>query len=132
MHEHAVVAGLIDALSAQLAAQGIDRVAEVRVRRNSAFAAEPMKMAFQMLSPNTPLDGAALVVEEVSFRHICANGQCGYRQVVTADDLIGHLYICPECGTAEEIDEAHGIEVLSVTVNDTVIPVAVHPHPHEH
>jgi len=69
------------------------------------------------MSQNTPLQDAQLIIEELAVEHKCRN--CGYKQTLTPDDLIGHLYICPECGESEEIDEAHGLQLLEVTYLDT-------------
>jgi len=40
--------------------------------------------------------------------------QCGHEQTITADDLIGHMFVCPQCGRAQEIDEAHDLELFEV------------------
>jgi hydrogenase nickel insertion protein HypA len=116
MHEFSVVQQLIEKLLEETKKRGGVRVKEIRLRRGSTFAEGPIQQAFEIMSENTPLQDAQLVVEEFSVEHVCDD--CGYKQVLTPDDLIGHLYICPECGQSKEIDEAHGLELLEVTYTD--------------
>ena len=133
MHEFGIVQQLIDALQHQLGHQGVTSVQAIRLRKSSAFAEGPVHQAFEMLSPGTVLEGAELVIDEVSFNSVCA--ACGHAAVVTTDDLIGHLFICPECGAGQEIDEARGLVILGITIDDEEIPVEVqaeHDHPDHH
>ena len=111
MHEYGVVRELVERILAAL--QDGPGVKEVRVRRCSTFAEGPLRQAFEMLARGTPLEGAALEVEELVVEVTC--GQCGISRTVTADDLVGHFYICADCGAAREIEEAHGLELLAVT-----------------
>lgn len=131
MHEFGIVEQLIDALQHRLGHQGVTSVQAIRLRKSSAFAEGPVHQAFEMLTPGTMLEGTKLVIEEVPFDSVCA--ACGHSAVVTTDDLIGHLFICPECGAGQEIDEARGLVILGVTINDEEIPVEVQAdHDHDH
>ncbi len=114
MHEYSVVQQLVEKLLAELQGQGVHRVKEVRLRRGSTFGEGPLRQAFAMLTANTPLQGAELIIEGFPVEHTCEN--CGHSQVISEEDLLGHLFICPGCGAAEEIDEAHGLELVGVTV----------------
>ncbi len=114
MHEYSIVEQLVETLTAKLKGQGVTRVRQIRLRRGSTFAEAPLRQAFDMLTKETPLADTELIVEEYSVSHTCLG--CGHTQVVMADDLVGHLFVCPSCGTAEEIDEAHGLELKDVTV----------------
>lgn len=93
-------------------ARGAKSVKEIHLRRGSTFAEGPLQQAFLIMSENTLLQDAQLVIEEFSVEYKCK--ACGYSQVITSDDLIGNLYVCSECGEAAEIDEAHGLELISV------------------
>lgn len=115
MHEYSVVQQLVEGLLKELKGQGAVKVTEVRLRRGSTFAEGPLRQAFQLLGENTPLQGAELVIEEFSVTHTCE--QCSHSHVVSAEDLLGHIFICPNCGTPKEIDEAHGLELLGVRVD---------------
>ena len=112
MHEYTIVEQLIERLLAECNAKQAYSVKLVHLRRGSTFSEAPLRQAFEMLSPGTPLNGAKLVIDEFAVNHTCGN--CGKRQAVTADDLIGHMFVCPDCGAADEIEEAHGLELLEV------------------
>ena len=115
MHEYAAVEAMIADLSDHLAACGIMRVAAVRVCRSSAFDDDALRQAFAMLSPGTPLEGAILGVTVENLDFACG---CGHRRVITADDLIGHLFICPACGAAREIEHSDDLVVLGIVAEE--------------
>lgn len=112
MHEYTVVLDLVDRILGQLGDADASHVTEVRLRRGSTFAEEPLRQAFAMLSPGTPLEGATLKIEEFTVEVECR--RCGRTRGIVADDLIGHVFICPDCGQSQEIDEAHGLELIGV------------------
>lgn len=113
MHEYSIVQQLIEKLLTQVQNQGGSRVKQVHLRRGSTFSVGPLLQAFQILTPNTPLQNAELVIDEFSTEHKCRH--CSSTQAISADDMIGHLFICPGCGFTEDIDEAHGLELVGVT-----------------
>jgi hydrogenase nickel incorporation protein HypA/HybF len=112
MHEYSIVQELVEKLLSAMKEKGASSIKEIRLRRSSTFAEAPLQQAFLIMSENTPLEGAELVIEEFNVEYKCAS--CGHSQIVTSDDLIGHLFVCPECGEAVEIDEAHGLELLEI------------------
>ena len=114
MHEYSIVEQLVEDLLAWCQSSDIQRVKAVHLRRNSTFSEEALCQAYQMLTEKTVLTGSKLIVEEVEVEQTCSS--CGNFQVVTVDDLLGHLFVCPECGACQEIDEDHGLEILRVTV----------------
>ncbi|HEY3416309.1 MAG TPA: hydrogenase/urease maturation nickel metallochaperone HypA, partial [Armatimonadota bacterium] len=123
MHEYAMIQDLVDHVQRHLSDQGIGRVLSVRLRMGSSFLEGPVRQAFEMLSAGTMLEGAELEIDEFAFEETCAN--CGATQTVTTDDLIGHIFICQACGAGQQLDEAHGLEIISVTVDDAAPPVAL-------
>ena len=112
MHEYTIVEQLIERLLEQCTKHDAKSVQLIHLRRGSTFSEAPLRQAFEMLSPGTPLVGAKLVIDEFTVNHECGN--CGKKQAVMADDLIGHMFVCPDCGKADEIEEAHGLELLDV------------------
>ncbi len=112
MHEYSIVQELVDKLLHQMEEKGIASIKQVHLRRGSTFAEAPLQQAFLIMTENTPLEGAELVIDAFNVEYKCKS--CGHTQVVTSDDLIGHLYVCPECGEAVEMDEAHGLELLDI------------------
>ena len=111
MHEFDVVKSLIDELLPKLQEQGVKKVTEVRFRRGSTFSEEALIQAFSALSKGTLLEGAKVEVEVTLTKFRCP---CGHEQVITADDLVGHMFVCPKCGQPQEVDEAHDLELLEV------------------
>ncbi len=111
MHEFDLVKSLVSELLPKLQEQNVKRVTEVRFRRGSTFSEEALLQAFSMLTQGTVLEGAKVKVEVTQTKFRCS---CGHEQFITADDLIGHIFVCPECGRSQEIDEAHDLELLEV------------------
>ena len=111
MHEFGIVEGIVQNVLPQLDAQGVRQVTCVHFRRGSAFNEEALLQAYRATTMGTPLEGAALAIDTVNLDYVCA---CGYRQVITSDDLEGHMFICPRCGVVHEVDEAHDLELIEV------------------
>lgn len=109
MHEYAVVEDLVATIEAQAHSRRVERI---RLRRDSTFAEEPLRQAFAMLAARTPLESAVLDIEERRVRRACA--RCGRAHTIAAGDLLGHTYVCPDCGFAAEIDEAHGLKLIGI------------------
>jgi len=112
MHEYSIVQELVEKLLAEISKKEITAVREVHVRRGSTFSGESLQQAFIIMTENTPLDGAQLIIEDFNVEQKCQ--ACGYTQIITPDDLIGHLFVCPECGAAIEIDEAKSLQFIKI------------------
>ncbi len=111
MHEFGVTENIIKGLLRQLDAEKITQVLSVRFQRSSAFSEEVLLQTFGILSAGTCLEGATLRVDVQVLNIICA---CGQTSMVNSDDLMGHMYLCPNCGVVREIEEAHDLELLEV------------------
>jgi Zn finger protein HypA/HybF involved in hydrogenase expression len=111
MHEFAIVQSLVRELIDHLGREGIEKVASVRLRRGSTFSDEALRQSYLALSKGTILEGSELSVEMVNLNFRCP---CGHAQVITSDDLVGHMFVCPACGKVKEIDEAHDLELVDV------------------
>jgi Zn finger protein HypA/HybF involved in hydrogenase expression len=109
--EIGVVQALVCDLLRQLKCQGVRHVAEIRFRRSSAFSEEALKQAYYGLVHGTPLQDARLVIETVNLNHRC---HCGHEQVITSADLVGNLFVCPDCGTILEVDPMQGLQIVKV------------------
>lgn len=114
MHEYSIVEDLVEQLKNEMKAKGIESVKRIRLRRGSTFSEGALLQAFEMLTENTPLQGAQLEVESYSVERTCQ--RCGHVETVEADDLVGHMHICMECGQAEQVHEGSGLEVIGVDV----------------
>lgn len=111
MHEFGVVQSLVQELLVQLKNKEVRKVHSIRFRRGSAFAEEALRQAYVMAAAGTILEGAEILIETEERPFLCA---CGHQQVITSDELIGHLFVCPKCGRPREIDEAHDLEVVEI------------------
>lgn len=123
MHEFGVTETIIARLLSQLRREKIHRVLSIRFQRSSAFSEEVLRQTFDVLSMNTPLAGARLFVDVLVLRVSC---DCGYRSEVNSEDLFGHVLICPQCGAAREVAEAHDLELLEVIAETEEDLNAVH------
>ena len=115
MHEYGIVESCVQQLLVELPKRGAKKVLAVRFRRGSAFSEEALRMAFAALSKDTMLEGAVLNIETVNLDYQC---KCGHKQVITSDDLVGHMYICPDCGSTREVDESHDLELLDLEIEE--------------
>ena len=90
-------------------------VARARVRCPLGIDAEELVEGFafvtsQMGGPGGKcLSGASLEVEPVRPRLRC---RCGFSGPLSADDIAGHISICPGCGGVGELDSR--LELLSL------------------
>ncbi len=123
MHEFGVTETIIKRLLNQLRREKITRVISIRFQRSSAFSEEALRQTFSVLSVDTPLAGAKLLVDILVLRVTC---DCGYRGEVNSEDLFGHAFICPTCGAVKEIAEAHDLELLEVVAETEEDLNAVH------
>ncbi|HEX2621668.1 MAG TPA: hydrogenase/urease maturation nickel metallochaperone HypA [Phototrophicaceae bacterium] len=111
MHEFGIVENIVHKVLPQLDIQGIKHIAQVHFRRGSAFNEDALRQAYQATTTGTPLEGAKLIIDTVNLDYKCP---CGYQQIITSDDLEGHMFICPECGYVHEVDEAHDLELIEI------------------
>ncbi len=119
MHEVAAVGELVYAVLRVIEAHQPCRVDAVRVQRGSTFAEEALAQAWRMLTEQTPLAGATLDVEVTNHVVDCA---CGIERTMLAEELIGHMWVCPNCNHVEEIDEHDDLTLLGVTLTPLDAP----------
>ncbi|MCC7451439.1 MAG: hydrogenase maturation protease [Anaerolineae bacterium] len=115
MHEFAIVESMVNQTLTLLPNAEPGKVTSVRFRRGSTFSEDALRQSFEALTKGTALENAALIIDTVDLQFHCP---CGHQQVVTSDDLIGHMFVCPSCGAVTEIDEAHDLELLEVLVDE--------------
>lgn len=114
MHEFAIVESMINQTLSLLPETEPGEVTSVRFRRGSTFSEDALRQSFEALTKGTPLEHAQLIIETVDLHFHCP---CGHQQIVTSDDLIGHMFVCPSCGAVTEIDEAHDLELVEVLID---------------
>ncbi|MEZ4670598.1 MAG: hydrogenase maturation nickel metallochaperone HypA [Anaerolineae bacterium] len=111
MHEFGIVEGIVEHVLPRLESAQVEHVASVQFRRGSAFSEEALRQAYEAVTQGTPLEGAELLIDTVNLDYECP---CGYQQVITSDDLEGHMFICPMCGAVHEVNEAHDLELIEI------------------
>lgn len=115
MHEYSLVESLIGQLARDLHEKNVQSVRSLRLRLGSTMTEASVRQAFTMLVPGTPFQNSQLFVDPFDVMHTCPI--CARVDVIHHDDLLGHVFICPDCRTAMEIDEAHDIRVTEVAVD---------------
>ncbi|SRR5712692_1947692 len=139
MHEFAIVESVVRDTLTLLSDKGIKKgdVATLHFRRGSTFSEDALRLTFEALSRGTILENADLIIDTVNITCHCV---CGHEQVVTSDDLIGHMFLCPACGTVQEAPGVHDLELVEIILNDTgrslpsdqVLAGGGHTHEHVH
>jgi len=109
MHDYHAVEALIE----RLTSAHLEGVTEVRIRAGAAFSPAALHQAYEMLTPGTALEASQLVVEPASDGYVCPG--CERSWVVTSNDLVGHLLVCPSCGIPSPVDDVTVVEVISIT-----------------
>jgi len=115
MHDYHAVEALVERLAAELDGDELERVDAVRIRASAVFSPEALQQAYELLTGETPLEGSRLEVEELPDERTCAT--CGRSWLVSRDDLVGHVLVCPSCGALSGIEGGSGIEVVAVTAD---------------
>ncbi len=108
MHDYEAVEKLIDRLVEGLGP--FDRITRVRIRVSPIYSPNALEQAFEMVTRDTPLEGAELEIEGAG-EQMCPS--CGARWSPTHDDLAGPWLVCPECASRTPI-ESTGLAVLEV------------------
>ena len=111
MHEYSIVESIVTSMLDGIKKQKATKVTSVRFKRGSAFSEEAFRQAYQSLTVGTLLEQAPVTIETVNLDFNC---NCGHKQVVNSDDLVGHMFICPKCGATKELDEAHDLELVEL------------------
>src|SRR4051794_30779448 len=111
MHELAITQGVVDAVTART---GDDPVASVRLRvgRLSGVVPDAMRFCFELVTAGTPLEGAALEIEQPEGRGHCRT--CG------AEFLLPDPVLLCACGSADvEVLSGRELAVASVVLAGT-------------
>ncbi len=118
MHELSICQGIVE-----VATEALDdlpppapRVSSVSVRigRLTAVVPDSLRHYFDLLTPGTVLEGAALVIEDVTIRARCAD--CGGRFEI---EVLS--FSCPGCGSGfVELLSGREMEVVSLETSEEV------------
>lgn len=110
MHELAITQSVVAAVTERTGTASVARV-RVRVGRLAGVVPDAMRFCFELVTAGTPLEGAALELEQPEGRARCRT--CGARFVLT--DLV---LLC-DCGSADvEVLAGRELAVASVVLGD--------------
>lgn len=119
MHEISIMTQLVNAILDRLKEYDFVRVEEVElsVGELSFLAEDQLRFAFEILSENTPLQGAALVIRESPSIVRCEN--CGYEGPLRVEDdpkyhIATPIFTCPRCDSPVEVIKGRECEVTNV------------------
>jgi len=108
MHELSIAQSVVDAVVERTEGRRVTAV-RLQVGTLSGVVADSMRFCFDLISSGTPLEGAALDIDEIRGRALCRG--CGSQFVVS--DLI---LLCP-CGSAEvTVESGRELNIKSVEV----------------
>ena len=115
MHEMGIAQQMIsialDAIPKDLPDPRVERV-NLRVGRMAAVVEDSLKFCFEIISKDTCLEGAELVIETVPVMARCR--QCHHEWEVS--DVV---FTCPSCGKGEiEVLSGRELEVASLELAD--------------
>ena len=110
MHELAITQGVVDAVTERTGTAPVTSV-RLRVGRLSGVVPDAMRFCFELVTAGTPLDGAALEIEQPEGRGRCR--ACG------ADLPLADLILLCDCGSADvEVLAGRELVVASVVLAD--------------
>jgi len=112
MHEAAVMQGVIKTILASMENARASRVTKVQLALGTSghFTEEAVRMYFQALTQDTPIEGATLTLSLLPATYQCLS--CQHRFESTSS-----TGICPQCGdVAFEISHQDGCYVTTIDV----------------
>lgn len=96
MHEMSIAQSLVDIIKQEMSNHGVTKLLRVKVKHGvmSTVVPEALSFSFEVLTRDTPLDGAILQCESVPMRVRCRG--CGKEFQPEIPDFL--CMPCPGCG----------------------------------
>jgi len=108
-----IVSGILTASVETAARENATRINEIRVRVGelTEIVDDALHFAFEALTPGTLAEGAALVVERVPGRSVCAECRTSFTH--------GRFDVeCPECGSYFcQLVEGRELEIVDIDID---------------
>lgn len=115
MHEMGIAMQIIEIATAAIPEglpKGCVERVTVKVGKLSAVVPDSLKFCFDIVSKDTPIDGAQLVIEEIPVRARC----CGCLKEWT---LHGSVFSCPACNSGDiKLISGQELNIESIEVAD--------------
>jgi hydrogenase nickel incorporation protein HypA/HybF len=113
MHEMSIAQSLVDLLREEMEKAGARKLRSVRLEigRMSAIVPDALAFGFEVVTADTDMEGAELIMETVPLRGAC-------RACDAEFEIENYAFECPRCG-GNEIDTLSGQElaVREITVD---------------
>jgi hydrogenase nickel incorporation protein HypA/HybF len=125
MHEYALVQNIIKEILTNLKGRGITlpgKVKEIylKVGALEMHSTDAFKQAFEILSKETALEGAAMQLTVLPITLDCAS--CGFKGPYAAGELDVHnpppVVECPQCGQATPAAGGRGVQDLEMVLEE--------------
>ncbi|MGB9594762.1 MAG: hydrogenase maturation nickel metallochaperone HypA [Candidatus Poribacteria bacterium] len=109
MHEISLIENIIDIISSEMSKNGITKVNSIslKIGKMQQVIEESLRFGFEIMSQNTPLEGAEIIIENTPIIGRCKN--CGNEFEI--DDWLDD---CPNCHKMQiEIISGKEMEIIS-------------------
>jgi hydrogenase nickel incorporation protein HypA/HybF len=84
----------------------------LKVGKMTAVVPDSLRFCFEIVTKDTPLSGATLVIEEIQVIATCCD--CGHHWTIT-----GPAFVCPECNSGQlQIVSGKELDVESIELAD--------------
>ncbi|MBN1477135.1 hydrogenase maturation nickel metallochaperone HypA [Candidatus Sumerlaeota bacterium] len=111
----AIAQSIVEQVEEVARSQGLAKISTIRLRIGAlrAVVPEALEFGFEVLSQDTPLAGARIVIEEIPIRITCH--ECG----AISSPEPGLAWLCPACGSAVvEMTSGKELQLDSLEVED--------------
>jgi hydrogenase nickel incorporation protein HypA/HybF len=110
MHEFGIASGIFDVVKQTVENRPVKRVIAVTVEVGQLAMVNPeqLKFSFEIITEDSPYEGAELRVETLPAVAKCA---CGFEGALGDED-----YVCPQCGGMYELLSGRGICIKNIEV----------------
>lgn len=114
MHEVSIMQSVFEIAIGRLESSGYGRIDSIALRIGGAagVVTDSLRFAFEALKPGTPLEGAALLIEEVPVGGRCLS--CG-KDFSTQQR---YIFECPACGENDlEVTRGRELDLIGMEVS---------------
>ena len=118
MHELSIATGIVDAALDEAQRRGVQVTAvHLRLGALSGVVRDALLFSWEVACQDTPLQGAQLIVEDVSVVVFCP--RCNAPRTL----ISVQAFACPECHTPTmDIRQGKELEVFALEVEDEEVP----------